>query len=948
MIQMPLQPVLVVSSGLYNSNPYATAISFFPIRHDTSSNVSRNLLSAYSRGRIHVLVGDAEMVRQYLVGAHDLGMTNGEHMYFAPDFHRDTIIKPTKETGWKRGDGNDEKAKDAYRSLLVIGLRDRSADPSYLKFVDELKEWGRTNQYTRPDLLSAPDYYMISYHDAVLLPAAGVGFYHEIQQSALPLAVLPSYSFGDAPVVFNTSLLTSAMQQITWNYSKSGLRLSEKLLTTKTREVCDSFNLYGMSNASNGVLQLLRAYNASSDPNITDTTVELCPTTPSVIRAIVWPNANNTPPVNEPVCGYLDEKCPPYDYLPTYIMIGIGAFFLPIILIGCAIATWKGFRYYRSAWNWIVHPSDVRVSWPNSAVPIDIEDNASIEPSLNARHQGWQSEDVFPEPLMPEISTVLGRWKRKMTAVRHCYKKYVVKHFRLLQEVEWARKIDHDNVLKFLGASIDINHVAVLYEEIGNRGRLIDLIHMKPKMDWEVRFSFASDIIHGLLHLYFKWLQCHGRLTSFCLWIDEKFVVKISDYGLPSFLDLNMVEYWFAKKCPGFSQSLLWTSPEVLRSNDSNQRSANLMNRSVDIYSYGIIMQELILWDRPYCMFDYTPTEIVSYVRYGQTPEGIPMRPKFTLDVDCDTQLLELVQICWNESQHERPDWSFVRGEISRVATKMCTKSGGSLADALMAQMENLTNSLENVVHKLDFQAYVDQQKKNAMLYVYIPRAVAGYGDNMSTSCTKVYDHVTVVCSDVLTPSVIRAQSSPVQVIDCLEKLGQLVGDVLETSGMSRVSHFQDTVIAASGVPVESSNHATDAVKYALRLVSALESFVIPYKPDYRFKPRVGISSGAVVGGVLSTKIPRFFIYGEAVLIALRMLHSIGNYPGIQISGYTRELLQRSDFVVEHRGPIPYKDRHIDGYWLHGSMDAVLELFAIHNPMKTAVVKRPSFLFKMA
>ena len=123
-------------------------------------------------------------------------------------------------------------------------------------------------------------------------------------------------------------------------------------------------------------------------------------------------------------------------------------------------------------------------------------------------------------------------------------------------------------------------------------------------MDWVIRFSFINDILNGMAYLYAKGLHCHSRLTSNCLFLDAQFTLKIGQYGLPSFFNLSVIELWFARKDPAFFVSLLWTPPEVLKDFDNTHgRTSRIMNPSVDVYSFGIILQELILWSRPFSMY---------------------------------------------------------------------------------------------------------------------------------------------------------------------------------------------------------------------------------------------------------------------------------------------------------------------------------------------------------
>ena len=79
-----------------------------------------------------------------------------------------------------------------------------------------------------------------------------------------------------------------------------------------------------------------------------------------------------------------------------------------------------------------------------------------------------------------------------------------------------------------------------------------------------------------------------------------------------------------------------------------------------------------------------------------------------------------------------------------------------------------------------------------------------------------------------------------------------------------------------AGVPPSEENHARQAAKYALDLHQTLGEFILPNKPDFRVRGRIAIESGSLVGGVMNTAIPRFFVYGDLVPLTLRLLSSMG------------------------------------------------------------------------
>ncbi len=86
---------------------------------------------------------------------------------------------------------------------------------------------------------------------------------------------------------------------------------------------------------------------------------------------------------------------------------------------------------------------------------------------------------------------------------------------------------------------------------------------------------------------------CHGSLKSTNCLINERFNVKITDYGL------NV----FPVHPPALSEDeshyrlMLWTAPEILRGPIIRFRKGT---KPGDVYSYAIIMQEILTRSEPF------------------------------------------------------------------------------------------------------------------------------------------------------------------------------------------------------------------------------------------------------------------------------------------------------------------------------------------------------------
>ncbi|KAL6742862.1 hypothetical protein Aduo_015963 [Ancylostoma duodenale] len=121
------------------------------------------------------------------------------------------------------------------------------------------------------------------------------------------------------------------------------------------------------------------------------------------------------------------------------------------------------------------------------------------------------------------------------------------------------RQMENDNINRFIGICSDGPQVLSLWR-LCTRGSISDVI-MKGSMviDSFFAFSLLVDITNGLSFIHHSFLRQHGYLCSECCFVDDRWQVKISEYGIDKLRagDQRSV------------RDLLWTAPELLR-NPSN------------------------------------------------------------------------------------------------------------------------------------------------------------------------------------------------------------------------------------------------------------------------------------------------------------------------------------------------------------------------------------------
>lgn len=99
-----------------------------------------------------------------------------------------------------------------------------------------------------------------------------------------------------------------------------------------------------------------------------------------------------------------------------------------------------------------------------------------------------------------------------------------------------------------------------------------------------------------------------------------------------------------------FNAELLWTAPEILR----NQKGLTKFGTQAgDVYSFGIIMQEVVVRGEPFCMLSLSADEIIAKIK--KPPPLI--RPN-TSKGAAPPEAINIMRQCWAEAPEMRPDFN--------------------------------------------------------------------------------------------------------------------------------------------------------------------------------------------------------------------------------------------------------------------------------------------------
>eukprot|EP00921_Rhytidocystis_pertsovi_P004740 GHVQ01008224.1.p1 GENE.GHVQ01008224.1~~GHVQ01008224.1.p1 ORF type:complete len:989 (-),score=92.65 GHVQ01008224.1:1769-4735(-) len=205
-------------------------------------------------------------------------------------------------------------------------------------------------------------------------------------------------------------------------------------------------------------------------------------------------------------------------------------------------------------------------------------------------------------------------------------------------------RLRHPNLVLLMGATTRCKPLCVVTEYCAG-GTLFELLHQqKVQLSWQQKVKLAMDIAKGCTYLHACQPQIiHRDLKSLNILLSEPLtrsadipLAKVSDFGLSKICRDFRLEHM-----TGMAGTYHWMAPEVLYNQAYNEK--------VDVYSYGIVLFEIVTGTIPYQSKHSPPITIALQVAQGMRPD-LSCVPQ-----DCPPKLSMLMQACWDQLAHRRP-----------------------------------------------------------------------------------------------------------------------------------------------------------------------------------------------------------------------------------------------------------------------------------------------------
>uniref|UniRef100_A0AAX7V2S5 Guanylate cyclase n=1 Tax=Astatotilapia calliptera TaxID=8154 RepID=A0AAX7V2S5_ASTCA len=487
------------------------------------------------------------------------------------------------------------------------------------------------------------------------------------------------------------------------------------------------------------------------------------------------------------------------------------------------------------------------------------------------------------------------------------------------RELNALLHIDYYNLTKFYG-TVKLDHGVFGVFEYGERGSLRYVLNDKisyPEetfMDWEFKISVMYDIAKGMSYLHASDIQVHGRLKSTNCVVDNRMVVKITDFGCNAFLS-------------PFQD--LWTAPEHLRNEGTSQKG--------DVYSFAIIAQEIVLRKNTF----YTESCSDRSEKLSRLKSSY-FRPDLNFETASEKELevYTLIKSCWDEDPEKRPDFKKVEIYLGKIISKIHNQENESYLDNMIRRLQMYSRNLEYLVEERTALYKAERDRADNLNFMLLPGPVVKSLKETGAVEPELYDEVTIYFSDIVGFTTLCQYSTPMEVVDMLNDIYKGFDSIVDHHDVYKVETIGDAYMVASGLPKRNGNrHAVDICRMALDILAFMGTFQLRHLPGIPVWIRIGVHSGPCAAGIVGIKMPRYCLFGDTVNTASRM-ESTGHPLRIHVSQPTIDILERTNckFEYEMRGETYLKGKGTETtYWLTGETG---EDYDLPTPPTTENVQR--------
>eukprot|EP00794_Sanderia_malayensis_P011023 gene11022-12187_t len=522
-------------------------------------------------------------------------------------------------------------------------------------------------------------------------------------------------------------------------------------------------------------------------------------------------------------------------------------------------------------------------------------------------------------------------------------------------------QLDHVNIEKLLGVCLGPPCVAIV-TELANMGSLYDTLHAENfDVSLEIKYTFMEDICRGMMFLHDECGIAHGRLKSTNCLLHKGWRVKITEIGLSVLRKRINKNYIYRTQQNESEQnqnvqfadynSLLWTAPEYLGSEITNIDQVENVLFGGDVYSFGILMAEIISRRAPYEEIKVMSTQHIieaiahlreplvdlEVIRPGTSkskrdmmlkPSAKILRPKITDDALPNDEparsiLRLLMESAWSDDPGDRPSFS----HIKKVLKIIVPLKGDQMAKRAFL-LEKETEMLEKYIAHDTSMIMKEREKLNDWFHRLLPTDVSQRYITGESVQPRLYDNITVAAFHIVDLNHIVKKSKANQLIPLLDYMLKMfyatansqnfeISEFGVLSGTNVIgpihtpthpSRYLKTLLGniicknipfpVSGNGASSETQVDQLVQFCLKILRASKNMQIVYKDGLKLNFKAAMHSGSAVGGLVLDcgKTPRYRMFGKVVTTTIQLAKKSEPNCLLMTEQSARMLRQKSGF----------------------------------------------------
>ena len=186
-----------------------------------------------------------------------------------------------------------------------------------------------------------------------------------------------------------------------------------------------------------------------------------------------------------------------------------------------------------------------------------------------------------------------------------------------------------------------------------------------------------------------------------------------------------------------------------------------------------------------------------------------------------------------------------------------------------LRETEAMIDSYSDMVDRRTRELEREKTQVEKLLLNVMPRSVYEEYVTFGSVAPQLFEPVTVLMLDFVGFTKMAAAADPNVTVSELNEIFTAFDRISELHGCERIKTIGDCYMAVTGLPHPASDHAVSAARAAVKMMRYLERRNQTHV--HKWRARIGIATGSVVGSVVGVQKYVYDVFGPAVNMASRL-----------------------------------------------------------------------------